>query len=316
MVKSDVIVRHLSFTRRYSLARSRPGPWEKELDDLGRAFSGAFLFGTPLLFTMEMWEIGAFTPPWKLLLILALAFGANIMLAYFAGFKRESTFFDNLNQAVEALAVGALAAIAVLLVLSRIEWGDPLDSILGKIIVQTMPLSIGASVANALFSRSESGGGENGGEENSGGESESEGSKEKSNPILVTLSTFGKAAGGALFIGFSIAPTDEVRILAAELDYGHELAVIALSLLITYLIVFESGFSRRSGNDTGSEKGLFERPITETVSAYVVSLLVALVALYLFNQVQFGEPIDQVFSKVLVLGMPAAIGSAAGRALI
>ena len=36
------------------MAASKPGPWQKESDDFIRAFGGAFLFGIPLLFTMEM----------------------------------------------------------------------------------------------------------------------------------------------------------------------------------------------------------------------------------------------------------------------
>lgn len=44
--------------------------WANELDDFLRAFSGAFLFGVPLLFTMEMWWIGTYIEPWKALLFL------------------------------------------------------------------------------------------------------------------------------------------------------------------------------------------------------------------------------------------------------
>ena len=290
--------------------QTREGPWDKELDDLARAFSGAFIFGMPLLFTMEMWWIGTFAELWKLLLMLAMALGVNVMLAYFAGFRRENTLGDNINQAVEAVAVGAVASTVVLLVLNRIALGDPLDSILGKIIIQALPLSIGASVANAVFSRG--GGNQAGGQEENN--QENSGKRQKSNPWRVTLSDLGTTIGGAMFLSFSVAPTEEIPMLAAEIGYGHELALIGLTLLLTYIIVFESGFSPQQSG--GNNHGPFQRPITETILAYIVALLVALAALLLFDQVEIGEPLASVISKTLVLGLPAAIGGAAGRVLI
>jgi uncharacterized membrane protein len=81
-------------------------PWKSELDDMARAVSGAFLFGTPLLFTMEMWWIGTYTEMWRLLLFLALALWVNTMLALMSGFKEGNTW-DAVQQALEAVALGA-----------------------------------------------------------------------------------------------------------------------------------------------------------------------------------------------------------------
>jgi putative integral membrane protein (TIGR02587 family) len=120
--------------------------------------------------------------------------------------------------------------------------------------------------------------------------------------------------GGALFIGFSIAPTEEVKMLAAELSYWHELALVAISLLVSYLIVFESGFSRQGRQD--GDPGPFQRPITETTLSYMASLLVVMGSLYIFGQIKFGDPLANVLSETLVLGLPATVGGAAGRALI
>ncbi|RJP74386.1 MAG: DUF2391 family protein [Candidatus Zixiibacteriota bacterium] len=72
--------------------RERSSPWQREVNDFVRAFSGAFIFGIPLLFSMEMWWIGVYGDLWKLLLFLLLAFGINLNLAVFTGFKRESSF--------------------------------------------------------------------------------------------------------------------------------------------------------------------------------------------------------------------------------
>lgn len=103
-----------------------------------------------------------------------------------------------------------------------------------------------------------------------------------------------------LFLGvaFSIAPTDEIRMLAVELDYPHLLALIGLSLLLGYAIVFASGY----GAGQREQAGLFQSPLTETVFAYIVALIVSFAALHLFDRIEPGEPPLQVLAMVLVLG--------------
>lgn len=133
------------------MRQRNPGAWQNELVDLARAFSGAFLFGIPLLFTMEMWWIGTYIDAWRLLIFLAVAFLANFGLAGMAGFRHEGSFIGALEQATTAMAVGVVAAVVTLLVLNRISLSDPLTSVLGKVVLQTVPLSLGASAANAVF---------------------------------------------------------------------------------------------------------------------------------------------------------------------
>jgi putative integral membrane protein (TIGR02587 family) len=294
-------------------ARKGVGTWEKEFDDIARAFSGAFLFGTPLLFTMEMWWIGTYTELWRLLVFLVLGLAVNVMLAYLSGFKNEgeSSWGDALRQAIEAVAVGVVGSTVMLLVLNRIAYDDPLDSILGKIVLQSIPLSIGASAANALLNRD--GGGSRGEASNGVKEKLEQETRTKGEFLRETMRDLGAQIAGGIFIGFSIAPTEEVPMLATQLHTGHRLALIAFTLVITYLLVFESGFSRTAASD---ERGPFQHPLTETALAYVVSLLLAFVSLLLFEQIELTEPLPDIVAKVLVLGMPTAIGGAAGRALL
>ncbi|MDP9371386.1 MAG: TIGR02587 family membrane protein [Chloroflexota bacterium] len=286
--------------------RNRPGPWRQELHAFVRAFSGAFLFGIPLLFTMEMWWIGTYAEVWKLLVFLAVAFGVNLGLTYFTGFKHQRAgFAHTLNQTIDTVAVGAVASTVVLLALNRISLGDPLDSILGKIIVQTVPLSIGAAVANAVFAPGQSrhsqepglGAGDAGG-----------------GSWRATLNDLGATVAGGIFVGFSVAPTEEIPLLARSLDYPHALALIGLSLVLTYGIVFASGFD--PDRSAGQGEGPFQRPVTETVVAYLVSLLVALAALILFNQIAAGDPLADIVAQTLVLGLATGVGGAAGRLVI
>lgn len=281
------------------MQRDDAGPWRQELSGFNRAFSGAFLFGVPLLFTMEMWWIGTFAHLWKLLVFLGLTFLAGLGLTYLAGFKKEHGFAAVVIQAINVVAIGVIAATVILFVLDRIAPGDPLDSILGKIIIQAVPLSIGAALANAVFRR---------GENREHGDDDG---RQPESAWRLIFNDIGATAIGGVFIGFSIAPTDEVQLLASELDYVHELILIALSLAVTYGIVFTSGFDAEQR--ATQKPALFQRPVTETSLAYMVSLVVAFVALFLFDRVRVGDPASYVLAQVLVLGFPTAVGGAAGR---
>jgi len=119
---------------------------------------------------------------------------------------------------------------------------------------------------------------------------------------------------GGILVGFNIAPTEEIRLLAAEMTTGHLMGLMLFSIVVTYAIVFESGFSpdvRRP-----EEQGFLQDPVSETAMAYALSLVVALGALSLFNEADVADPIASLVSQTLVLGLPTAIGGAAGRLVI
>src|SRR5215208_6330857 len=88
--------------------------WREEIRGIVRAFSGAFLFGVPLLYTMEMWWLGQIASPGDLLLMLGIALLANFALVTVAGFKRETSLFARLEQTLAAVAVGVVGAAVVL----------------------------------------------------------------------------------------------------------------------------------------------------------------------------------------------------------
>ena len=269
--------------------------WANERDAFIRAFSGAYIFGIPLLFTMEMWWIGKHADTWKILALLIIALIANFGLAYAAGFKRDTTFVTHIDEAIDAMAVGIIGGALVLLILNRIAPGDPIGSVLGKITLQAVPLSIGASVANQVFSGRRNG-------DDDGGDPLS--------PWQGFLSDIGATAIGGVFIGASIAPTEEIPMIAAGLDYWHLLALIVFSLLLSYGIVFASGF------DSQRAEGPLQNPFAETMLAYVVSLGISFLSLYLFNQVMLDDPLLSIAEQVIVLGLPTTVGGAAGRLVV
>lgn len=283
------------------------GSWRDELQDLLRAASGGFIFAVPLLYTMEMWEIGATAELWKLLLFLGVAFAINLGLAHShsGGFKAATDWFATVEQAVDTLAVGLIGGALVLLVLNQIAIGDSPKSMLGLIMAQAAPISIGAAVAAAIF-------GPRGERTRNDDEGDSGANGKAPTAWQALRSDVGATCLGAIFLAFSIAPTDEVSVLAVQLTPQHQVAVISLSLLLSYMIVFVSGFSASSR----TQPGPFQLPITETVLAYSLSLLVSLGALLLFDRVDLSDPPAHILTLVIVLGLPATVGGAAGRLVV
>lgn len=273
--------------------------WTDERDAFIRAFSGAYIFGIPLLFTMEMWWIGEHASAWHLLIFLGVALVANFGLTYAAGFKRESSFSTTIDEAIDAVAVGFVGATIMLVILNQVRFGQALDTMLGKITIQAVPLSIGASVANQVFGSREGDRSRNG---------KNNGHQLKRWQAL--FSDVGATAIGGVFIGASIAPTEEIPMIAAALDYWHLIAVVTFSLLLSYGIVFASGF------DGTQDDGPFQHPFTETMLAYVVSITISLAALYLFGQISFDDPLLSIVEQVIVLGVPTTVGGAAGRLVV
>ncbi len=269
--------------------------WFDEVRVFTRAFSGAAVFGIPLAFTMEMWWIGKTLSISTLLLVLAIGLLANFGLAYVAGFRTDHSLAMAVDQAVDALAVGILSAGFLLFTLNQLRLSDGFEQGVGMVMLLAIPLSLGASVAHEVFRDRDS----------RIGEDQSE--------LTVwqgVIADIGATIIGGIFIGMSIAPTDEVTLIAAGVTQFHLFAIIAASLLFSYLIVFASGF------DEVSPPGPFHHPLTETVLTYVVALAAAFGMLLMFERVTLEDPANEIIRQTIVFALPVAVGGAGGRLVI
>lgn len=272
--------------------------WRGEFNDLIRGSCGGFLFGIPLLYTMEVWWIGSFIEPPMMLAAVATAFVAVFLLNRTAGFRKTQNirFGDAVKDTIEAMAIGFVCTTIILVLLREITLDVSRDEALGKVLFEGIPFSIGVALANLFLSGK--------------GEANQQNGKENS-VINATIADVGATAIGASIIAASIAPTDEVAMLAAGISAPWLLALMAASLLISYGIVFESGFANQDRRR--QQRGLFERPLSETVMSYLVALTVAAFLLWFFQQLQFDDPLSMWLRYTLILGLPATVGGAAGR---
>lgn len=295
-----------SFTRRKSRHAARTA-FRNEIRDLIRGASSGFLFGIPLLYTMEVWWIGSFADPLQMLISLLTNFVVVFLLIRTEGFRGtvNTKLSDALMDSIETLAIGVVCTGLVLVLLREISLTSSINEAVGKIIFESAPFSLGVAVANSFLS----------GERNQNVNEQTPSSPQSQTPeINSTLADFGATLIGALFVAFTIAPTEEVPMLASAMTPPWLLAAIAASILISYGIVFVAGLTNQTKRY--QQEGLFHRPITETLTAYLVSLMAALLMLWFFHQVSFEDPWTVWLSHAIVLGLPATIGGAAGRIVV
>lgn len=285
-------------------AGAREGGWRRERSDLVRGASGGFLFGVPLLYTMEVWWYGSWVHPRWVLGALALSFVLVVVLNRTSGFRdsRASGWRDAAADGVEMVAVALVCAAAVLLVLRQITFDTSLDEAVGVTVFEAIPFAFGAALARQLLRHVE-------------GDEDDEGAPadlEVGDPAINrSLADAGAAAVGAVVLSFSIAPTDEIPMIAGSVTAPWLAVIVAASLLISYAIVFAADFRDEGGRRTHT--GVFQRPFSETVAAYVISLAVAAAMLLFFQRIGPDQSWETWVTWTIVLGLPATIGGAAGR---
>src|SRR6476469_2973802 len=109
--------------------KQRKNQWSNELNDIIRGASGGFLFGIPLLYTMEVWWIGSYTTPAEMSIAIATTCIAVFLLTRTEGFRKTKDIrwlvaaIDN----VEAIAIGIVCAAIILCLLREITPETPLQ---------------------------------------------------------------------------------------------------------------------------------------------------------------------------------------------
>ena len=288
------------------LKNTRQSPSRTELRHLMHELAGAFLFGMPFLYTMEIWWRGNTAGPPRMLCALALTFIALVVLerAATARSNKSVPWLRTLIEATEALATGLVAAAVGLFLIGFLQVDAGLHAIIGRLCMEGLPFSLGVGLADFLLGEKEDGH-EKGGDGRSAEHKESGDMRDR---IIVRL---GATALGATVIALTLAPTDEIPLIAIGLGYPQLLGMIGASLVISYMIVFASNFVASEARQT--HRGGFNAPLVETTISYMISLVMAGGMLWLYQLIDLNDSPDLWASYVVVLGLPASVGGAAGR---
>lgn len=256
---------------------------------LARACAGALIFGFPLLMTMEMWAFGVHMDRLRLALFVTVTAAVVFGLARFAGFREDTSFADDMLDALAALLVGFVASALLLAVMGLIGPRTGLREAIGMVAVQAAPASMGAILANRQLQADAS------------PASKEDGAGYPGELFLM--------AAGALFLAFNVAPTEEMILIGFKMSAWHAVALIGLSLLALHALVFTVGFAGQHGHEGHGRAFLHF-----TLAGYGLALVVSLYVLWTFGRLDAG--LSEAVRAVVVLGFPAALGAALARLVV
>lgn len=261
---------------------------------LSRAFAGALIFGLPLLLTMEMWWLGIYLEPHRLVVFTL----ANIVLLYFlsqvAGFEESHSRLDDLLDAFSAYFAATLTAAVALYLIGAFETDMAWVDVAGIIAIQAVPASFGAMIGAKLMGEGDA--------------------IERSERLRDTYpGQLFLMLAGALFLSFTVAPTEEVLLIAVRIGPVQTLGLLAGSIVLLHMILYVSGFRGQPGRrSTGGQGAALLR---QTLPGYGLAVLAALFILWTFGRLEDAAP-WLMATAAIVLAVPGAVGAAISRIVI
>lgn len=280
---------------------SHPGlPTEtiQALRGFGRAAGGALIFSLPMLMTMEMWWLGLYMDRPRLLLLFLTSLPLLVLLSHHIGFERTTCWRDDIVDALTALGIAAIMCTSLLILFGTITNETPPQEAVGKIVIQMIPAAIGALLAKSEFGSPS-------------------GTDDDENPQSKRQETYGGElflmGVGALFLGFNLAPTDEMLLISYQMSEVHALVLVACSLVLMHGFVFAVGFA--GGSQISAGEPWWSSFTRFTLPGYVIALGISLYILWILGRID-GLHLDSLVMATVVLGFPSAIGAAAARLIL
>jgi putative integral membrane protein (TIGR02587 family) len=259
----------------------------------------------PLLYTMEMWFHGMTLGPGHHLGLLGAILLVNFLFSVVSGFRHEYGLASAALESVTAVGIGLCFSAAVLWLIGEITPARALGEILGKVLFEAAAVSLGVSVADAHV-RGKNRAGDK--KDESSGSTPAPAELER-RQVRQDISDFTATLVGAVLFSINMGPTEEVVLIAARLTPAELLLVLLSSLLLCYVILFASGIKRQPVH----VPSLVQSPLAETVLTYSASLVVALGLLWFLGERESVAGAENLLGATVVLGLPAAVGGAAGR---
>ncbi len=252
------------------------------------------IFTAPILMTMEMWDLGPNIAPMRLALLLLVMIPVLVLLNHYSGFRRGGQLSDWIADALVAMLVAAFAAAVILSIFGVITSEMSLREIVGKVGLQTVPGSLGATLARSQL-----------GSNNPLDDPEADEPGYASELFLMIV--------GALFLSVNIAPTEEVHLIAYKMTEWQKIGLMLGSLSLMHAFVYE--FEFRGAHDPEPGAGFFSIFFRYSLVGYMLVMAVNLYILWTFGRTE-GLGVSEVMSSVIVLSFPGALGGAVARLIL
>lgn len=264
-----------------------------------RGIAGGLLFGMPLIFTMEMWWLGLALAPEQLILALIANFGILLILEHYSGFREDSTFIDEVQDAVVAQGLGMIVSVLMLWLINILRPDMSLFELVGKVVMQTIAISIGISLSMSLL-----------------GDKEEDDDKKKQRRIdhAGFWGNQAIALAGAIFLALNVAATEEPTMIGLQMQPWQSLSLLVLSVLlvfaITYALEFGGGIKHNRKRHWGHVL------LSDSVATWATAFLCAAGILLLFGRIDMNTSLMASVQIVVCLTFATSLGAAAARILI
>ena len=260
---------------------------------LSRAFAGALIFGLPLLLTMEMWWLGFYLEPWRLAQLTLVNLAVLYGMSRVSGFEEARNWLDDVLDSFAAYFIAVVTAILLLYLIGAIRPSMTVTEVSGMIAIQAVPASFGAMVGAKLMGAGKD--------------------LEQKEPWRETYA--GRLflfLAGALFLSFTVAPTEEVILISFQMEAWQLLVMMLGSILLLHAILYFAGFR---GQEERAERSHGHAIFRQTLPGYAIAVTVSAYLLWSFGRIDGLGPTTAVMA-ILVLAVPAAIGAGIARIVI
>ena len=261
----------------------------------GRGAAGGLLIALPLLLTMEMWWGGFTISGWRLLALLATNFGVLLVLQHYSGLHPRKTRGSQIRSALVAYGIGVIVSAVTLEAINVLRGGVTLVDTVGKLVLEAVPVSLGASLAMSHF----------------GVEHET---VERRKEERTFWAPRAMALAGAMIFGMSLAATDEMPMIGLQLSWAHAIALATLSILQIYALVYAVDF--RNHEHDGAGHPSHRHLIIETVGVYAIAIALSTYLLWTFGRIGPETGLHASVDIVVTLGFATSFGAAAAELLI
>ncbi len=261
---------------------------------LGRLLAGAVLFSLPILMTMEMWWLGFYLSRIRLVQFALVNLVVLVGLSRVSGFEETHNWGEDLMDALAAYGVAAMWSFIILALFGIVAAGAPLGDTIGKVIVETIPASFGAMIASKQMGSRKA---------------QKAGERERS----TYWGQLFLMVAGALFLGFSVAPTQEMILISYRMSVWLSILLIASSIVLLHAFVYTVGF--KGEPKPAGPVDFVSIFLRFSVTGYAIAALVSLYLLWTFGRTE-GTSLTEIVAMVAVLGFPASIGAAIARLVI